>query len=132
MVEFTSEDLDSVFQALADPTRRGMLIALGSGDSTISELAKPYDMSLAAASKHVKKLEAAGLLEREVVGRVHHCRLSPERLKAARDWLQTYERFWNKRLDALEAALLLQPGKASDSLPEPANDKKGIDHANDE
>jgi len=128
MVEFTSEDLDSVFQALADPTRRGMLIALGGGDSTISDLARPYDMSLAAASKHVKKLEAAGLIEREIVGRVHHCRLSPERLKAARDWLQVYERFWNKSLDALEAALLLLP----EPLPEPANDKKGIDHANDE
>jgi len=132
MVEFTSQDLDSVFQALADPTRRGMLIALGGGDSTISDLARPYDMSLAAASKHVKKLEAAGLIEREVVGRVHHCRLSPERLKAARDWLQVYERFWNKSLDALEAALLLQPEKSPSDLPEPANDKKGIDHANDE
>ncbi len=136
MVEYTSEHLDSVFQALADPTRRGMLIALGGGPSSISELAKPYDMSLAAASKHIKKLETAGLIEREVVGRVHHCRLSPERLRAARDWLQVYERFWNKSLDALEAALLLDtekmPEKSPGGLPEPANDKKGIDHANDE
>lgn len=132
MVEYTSEHLDAVFQALADPTRRGMLIALGGGASTISDLARPYDMSLAAASKHVKKLEAAGLIEREVVGRVHHCKLSPERLRAARDWLQIYERFWNKSLDALEAALLLDPDGLTDKLPEPANDKKGIDHANDE
>jgi len=136
MVEYTSEHLDSVFQALADPTRRGMLIALGGGASSISDLARPYDMSLAAASKHIKKLEAAGLIEREVVGRVHHCRLSPERLRAARDWLQVYERFWNKNLDALEAALLLDSEKPPETspggLPEPANDKKGIDHANDE
>ena len=132
MVEYTSEHLDSVFQALADPTRRGMLIALGGGTSSISELAKPYDMSLAAASKHIKKLEAAGLIEREIVGRVHHCKLSPERLNAARDWLQVYERFWNKSLDALETALLLDSEKTADGLPEPANDKKGIDHANDE
>lgn len=128
MVEYTSDQLDTVFHALADPTRRGMLAALATGPSTISDLAKPYDMSLAAASKHVKKLEAAGLIEREVEGRVHHCRLSPERLRAARDWLQTYEHFWNSRLDALEAAL-----KGDEAgLPMPANDKRGIDHANDE
>jgi len=132
MVEYTSEHLDSVFQALADPTRRGMLIALGSGTSSISDLARPYDMSLAAASKHIKKLEAAGLIEREVIGRVHHCKLSPERLKAARDWLQVYERFWNKSLDALETALLADSEKKAEALLEPANDKKGIDHANDE
>lgn len=128
MVEYTSNQLDTVFHALADPTRRGMLAALGSGPSTISDLAKPYDMSLAAASKHVKKLEAAGLIEREIVGRVHHCRLSPEKLKAARDWLQSYERYWNTRLDALEAAL----NADEETLPTPANDKRGMDHANDE
>lgn len=128
MVEYLSNQLDTVFHALADPTRRGMLSALGSGPSTISDLAKPYDMSLAAASKHVKKLEAAGLIEREVVGRVHHCRLSPERLKAAAEWLRHYEHFWNVRLDALEAAL----NASEDELPTPANDKQGIDHANDE
>lgn len=128
MVEYTSDQLDTVFHALADPTRRGMLAALSNGPSTIGDLAEPYDMSLAAASKHVKKLEAAGLIEREVMGRVHHCRLTPGQLKAASEWLQTYERFWNARLDALEAALRAD----EDSLPEPANDKRGIDHANDE
>lgn len=145
MVEYTADQLDTVFHALSDPTRRGMLVALSAGPSTISDLAKPYEMSLAAASKHVKKLEVAGLIDREVIGRVHHCRLTPEKLKAARDWLQTYERFWNARLDALEAALEANtvvadedvlpdtmPDTLSDTLPEPANDKRGIDHANDE
>ncbi len=128
MVEYTSDQLDTVFHALADPTRRGMLAALGAGPSTIGDLAKPYDMSLAAASKHVKKLEAAGLIEREVAGRVHHCKLSPERLRVASEWLRSYEHFWNSRLDALEAAL----NAGEDKMPVPANDKRGIDHANDE
>lgn len=128
MVEYTSDQLDTVFHALSDPTRRGMLSALQTGPSTISDLAEPYAMSLAAASKHVKKLEAAGLIEREVVGRVHTCKLTPGTLKAARDWLQSYEKFWSARLDALEAALLADDAE----LPTAANDKRGIDHANDE
>ena len=105
MVEYSESQLDAVFQALADTTRRGMLAHLGEGTHTVSSLAEPYDMSLAAASKHIKKLEAAGLVEREVVGRVHHCRLSPAALKHASDWLRMYERFWNARLDVLEGLL---------------------------
>ncbi|WP_262694200.1 ArsR/SmtB family transcription factor [Kordiimonas aquimaris] len=105
MVEYSENQLDAVFQALADATRRGMLAHLGEGAHTVSSLAEPYDMSLAAASKHIKKLEAAGLVEREVVGRVHHCRLSPNALKYASDWLRDYERFWNARLDVLEGLL---------------------------
>ncbi len=133
MVEYTADQLDTVFHALSDPTRRGMLAALSAGPSTISDLAKPYQMSLAAASKHVKKLEAAGLIDREVIGRVHHCRLTPEKLRAARDWLQTYERFWSGRLDALEAALDGHNQTVNEgSIPSAANDKRGIDHANDE
>ncbi len=128
MVEYTSNQLDTIFHALADPTRRGMLSALTDGPSTISDLAEPYAMSLAAASKHVKKLEAAGLIEREVVGRVHHCRLTPETLKAAGDWIKTYERFWTSRLDILEGLL-----KAEDEMKGVNQQKKeGRDHANDE
>lgn len=128
MVEYTSDQLDTIFQALADPTRRGMLAALTDGPSTISDLAEPYVMSLAAASKHVKKLEAAGLIERQVVGRVHHCRLTPEALKAAGDWIKTYERFWTSRLDILEGLL-----KTEDEMKDTEQQKKKEwDHANDE
>ena len=128
MVEYTSDQLDTIFQALADPTRRGMLAALAGGPSTISDLAEPHAMSLAAASKHVKKLETAGLIEREVVGRVHHCRLTPEALKAAGDWIKTYERFWTSRLDILEELL-----KAEDKMKDNEQYKKeGWGHANDE
>lgn len=128
MVEYTSDQLDTIFHALSDPTRRGMLAALQDGPSTIGDLAEPHAMSLAAASKHVKKLEAAGLIEREVVGRVHHCRLTPEALKAAGNWIKAYERFWTSRLDILEDLL-----KAEDEMNDNQRQKKeGWDHANDE
>jgi len=97
--------LDAAFSALADPTRRGMLAALARGEKPISELAAPYPMSLAGAAKHVGVLERAGLIERRKVGRQQLCRLNPDRLREASDWLGQWERFWNSRLDALEAAL---------------------------
>jgi DNA-binding transcriptional ArsR family regulator len=103
MVEQTSEPLDSVFHALADPTRRAMLHSLGSGERTVSELASPFRMSLAAASKHVKTLERAGLVRRTIQGRTHLCRLNPEPLAEAHAWFRFYERFWSGRLDALES-----------------------------
>jgi DNA-binding transcriptional ArsR family regulator len=105
MVEQSSEPLDSVFHALADPTRRAMLASLAARERTVSELAEPFSMSLAAASKHVKTLERAGLVRRTVQGRTHICRLDPEPLAEAHEWLSFYERFWNERLDALEALL---------------------------
>jgi DNA-binding transcriptional ArsR family regulator len=105
MVEQSSEPLDSVFHALADPTRRAMLASLAARERTVSELAEPFSMSLAAASKHVKTLERAGLVRRTVQGRTHICRLDPEPLADAHEWLRFYERFWNERLDALEALL---------------------------
>jgi DNA-binding transcriptional ArsR family regulator len=110
MVERQSEHLDSVFHALADPTRRAMLHSLARGEHTVSELAGPFRMSLAAASKHVKTLERAGLVRRTVQGRTHVCRLDPGPLAEAHDWLRFYERFWNERLDAL-AALFTPPDK---------------------
>ena len=97
--------LDAVFHALADPTRRAMLASLASGERTVGELAAPFAMSLAAASKHVKTLEGAGLLARRVEGRVHRCRLDPAGLARAQRWLRRYERFWSERLDALDALL---------------------------
>lgn len=82
-----------------------MLRGLAERPMTVGELAAPFSMSLAAASKHIKVLEGAGLLERAVRGRVHICRIAAEPMHAGAEWLRHYEKFWNARLDALEAAL---------------------------
>jgi DNA-binding transcriptional ArsR family regulator len=105
MVELASPRLDSVFHALGDATRRRMLRELADGERTVGELAKPFAISLAAASKHIKALENAGLIRREVRGRTHRCRLDPGPLASAHQWLSFYERFWTGRLDALERLL---------------------------
>lgn len=105
MVELYQARLDGIFHALSDRTRRAMLHRLAAGERTIGELAGPFSMSFAGASKHVKVLEAAGLVRREVRGRSHVCRLDADRLAEAQAWLRYYERFWNTRLDALEAIL---------------------------
>lgn len=99
------ERLDATFGALADPTRRGMLVTLMLGEASISELAAPYQMSLAGAAKHVGVLERAGLVERRKAGRRQLCRLRPQPLQEAQDYMSHLERFWNGRLDALEALI---------------------------
>jgi DNA-binding transcriptional ArsR family regulator len=99
------DQLDRVFHALTDPTRRHMLRSLAARERTVSELAEPFAMSLAAASKHVKVLEKAGLVRRTVQGRTHFCRLDPQPLAGAAEWLEFYSRFWNERLDVLEELL---------------------------
>ena len=105
MVEHKAFELNSVFHALSDPTRRGMLADLALGERTVSQLAAPHPISLAAASKHIRALETAGLIRREVRGRVHLCRLDPGPLAGAHEWLGVYERFWTARLDDLERIL---------------------------
>ncbi len=105
MVEQNAQHLDQVFRALADPTRRDMLRRLSTGEYSVGELAAPCDMSFAGASKHIRLLENAGLIERRIMGRTHRFRLRPDTLAAAHDWLGFYERFWAHRLDALEQAL---------------------------
>jgi DNA-binding transcriptional ArsR family regulator len=105
MAEYQTAKLDDVFHALADTTRRAMLTQLADGERNVGELAAPFRMSLAAASKHIKTLERAGLVRREIRGRSHVCRLAPESLAAAEKWLQQYARFWDERLNALEALL---------------------------
>ena len=110
MVEY-SPHLDAVFHALADPTRRAMLGHLAERELTIGELATPFHMSFAGASKHVRVLENAGLVKRTIRGRTHLCRPEAARLAEANAWLRRYERFWNAKLDALEA-LLLEEDKA--------------------
>jgi DNA-binding transcriptional ArsR family regulator len=105
MVKQRGASLDDVFHALADPTRRAMLRSLAGGERNIGELAAPFRMSFAAASKHVRVLESAGLVRRRVQGRSHICRIEPAPLAAAEEWLRYYERFWTKRLEALDALL---------------------------
>ncbi|HEX4225272.1 MAG TPA: metalloregulator ArsR/SmtB family transcription factor [Pseudonocardiaceae bacterium] len=96
------DELDEVFHALAHPARRGMLARLTEGELTIGELAEPLNMSLVAASKHVRVLERAGLVRRTVQGRNHVCRLDPKPLADADEWLRFYRRYWTESLDALE------------------------------
>ena len=105
MVELQAPQLDSVFHALGDATRRAMLRELAGGERTVGQLAEPFAISLAAASKHIKALEHAGLIHREVRGRTHHCRLAPGPLATAHQWLSFYQQFWTERLDALEQLL---------------------------
>ncbi|MGH7122480.1 MAG: ArsR/SmtB family transcription factor [Acetobacteraceae bacterium] len=105
MVELNAPRLDTIFHALGDPTRRRMLRELVGGERTVGQLAQPFAISLAAASKHIKVLEDAGLIRREVRGRTHFCRLDPGPLASAHQWLSFYERFWTGRLDALERLL---------------------------
>lgn len=105
MVEQQTHRLDTVFHALGDATRRRMLRELAGGERTVGQLAEPFAISLAAASKHIKALEGAGLIRREIRGRTHLCRLEPGPLASAHDWLGLYERFWTGRLDTLEQLL---------------------------
>jgi DNA-binding transcriptional ArsR family regulator len=102
MVELASDRLDAIFHALADPTRREMLLELANGERSVGELAEPFAISLAAASKHIKTLERAGLIRRTVRGRTHLCRLEAGPLATAQGWLGAYERFWTNRLGVLE------------------------------
>ena len=106
MVERITADLDRVFAALADPTRRAMLRRLAGGERSVGELAEPFDMSFAAAAKHVKVLEEAGLLRRRIDGRSRRCRIEAGPLAQADRWLAYYQRFWSLRLDDLERAIL--------------------------
>jgi DNA-binding transcriptional ArsR family regulator len=106
MVNYQHTQLDDVFHALADPTRRAILHRLAAEPCSIGELAEPFAMTLAAASKHIKVLERAGLVQRTVQGRNHICRLDAQPLMGGMEWIRHYEQFWNKQLDALEAALI--------------------------
>jgi DNA-binding transcriptional ArsR family regulator len=114
--------LDAVFHALGDATRRQMLRDLAGGERTVGQLAEPFAISLAAASKHIKALEAAGLIRREVRGRTHLCRLEPGPLAGAHEWLGFYERFWSARLDLLEQLL-----RHEDAGQSPTPTRKGDD-----
>src|SRR5262249_55515065 len=103
--------LDDVFQALADPTRREMLMLLATGERTAGELGAPFKISQPAASKHIRMLERAGLLARTVDGRTHRLRLVPKPLDEAEAWISRHRRFWEGSFDALEQTLTRIAGK---------------------
>ena len=97
----TDDDLDRVFNALANRTRRQMLVRLADHPATISELAGPFDMTLPGASKHLRVLERAGLVRRQVDGRIHRCSFRAEPLAEAQAWLAENQQFWEDKFDQL-------------------------------
>jgi len=104
-----SFDLGAVFGAIADPTRRAMVVRLSEGPATAGELAAPFDMSLPAVSRHLKVLERAGLMRREIVGRVHNCHATLAPLRAAEAWIGQRNAFWDAKLAALSEFLDTEP-----------------------
>ena len=110
----TTDVLDRTFSALADPTRRAILARLVDGEASVTELAAPFAMTLPAVSKHLKVLERAGLVTRARQAQWRPCRLDAEPLKEASDWLQTYRRCWEGRLDRLDDYLRNLQGKEPD------------------
>ncbi|HSG66455.1 MAG TPA: metalloregulator ArsR/SmtB family transcription factor [Gammaproteobacteria bacterium] len=105
VVDLRQAALDRVFAALSDRTRRTIVHLLAERERTVTEIAAPFDMSLAAVSKHLAVLERAGLVRRRRDGRTHYCSLRPESLTDALDWISIYRRFWRDRLDALAEAV---------------------------
>jgi len=97
----TSKRLDRVFSALSDPTRRAIVVRLARGSATVGELAEPFRMTLPAVTKHLKVLERAGLLSREIEGRVHRCSLSGEPMAEASAWIERHRAYWTAQLDSL-------------------------------
>src|SRR3990170_431143 len=108
MVKYSDDGLDTVFAALADATRRGILDSLAGGSLGVSELAAPHGMSLPGFMKHLKVLEDAGLIAREKAGRVVSCELSAAPMQAAAAWMSRYEKFWTDKLDSLARYLYQQ------------------------
>ena len=108
------QNLNLVFHALADSTRRAILDRLTEGESTVSDLSRPFPYSLAAISKHLGVLERAGLITRESRGRNRICRINPAALNDARAWLEFHEIFWTKRLESLEALVRSTKGNQAE------------------
>jgi DNA-binding transcriptional ArsR family regulator len=109
MVNIQGQQLDLLFYALSDATRRQILVLIRDQARTISELAQPFEMSLAAVSKHIKVLERARLLVRKKEGRIHSCTLDPAALKTAEECIQFYTQFWTERLDVFAKTLEEEP-----------------------
>ena len=106
VINYSAPVLDRTFAALSDPTRRAILNRLARGESTVTELAAPFSISLPAISRHLRVLEQAGLLSRRKAGRIHFCSLAAAPLHDATEWLTSYQRFWETRFDALASYLV--------------------------
>ena len=111
----THDRLDTVFGALADPTRRAILARLAAGETSVTELAAPFDMTLPAVSKHLKVLERAGLITRGREAQWRPCRLDAAPLREAADWVGRYQRFWEERYDHLDEYLRAMPTEGATS-----------------
>lgn len=118
-----SDQLSATFAALADPTRRAILARLALGEASVGELAEPFDISLPAISRHLKVLEKARLIARERDAQWRRCRIEPEGLKVAADWVEQYRTFWEDRLDALADFLETKKQKTKGS--EDGKQRKG-------
>jgi DNA-binding transcriptional ArsR family regulator len=116
-MNMTADTLSPVFSALADPTRRAILLRLMDGDASVSELGAPFAMSQPAVSKHLRVLESAGLISRSRVATARYSHLEAKPLEQANEWMQQYKQFWNEGFDKLDAALAdylaTDPGKES-------------------
>jgi len=119
-----TDRLSSTLFALADPTRRGILARLAGGDASVTELAKPYDMSLAAVSKHLKVLESAGLVSRGKQAQWRPCHLEAKPLEAVSAWVENYRRFWERNLDSLADYLKTIRGKQRSEAVPPKLERK--------
>src|SRR5450631_592601 len=106
-----TDRLSATFSALADPTRRAILARLALGETSVSELATPFKMSMPAVSKHLKVLEHAGLITRSRAAQMRPCKIEATALKEADDWLEEYRQLWEQRLDRLEDYLLMLQAK---------------------
>lgn len=113
------DHLSSTFAALADPTRRAILVRLAAGEASVTELARPFAMTLPAVSKHLKVLERAGLIARSREAQWRPCRLAPGPLKAVADWVEPYRQLWEQRLDRLDEYLHDLQRKEQEHDPEP-------------
>ncbi len=120
-----SDGLSTTFAALADPTRRAILARLALGETSVTELAEPFDMSMPAISKHLKVLERAGLVARGREAQWRPCKLEAKPLKDASGWIEDYRRFWEERFDRLDAYLLALQAKPAAK----PRAKKGKPHA---
>jgi DNA-binding transcriptional ArsR family regulator len=120
----TTDPLSATLSALADPTRRGILARLATGDATVKALAEPYDMSLAAVSKHLKVLESAGLISRGKEAQWRPCHLEAEPLQAVSEWLEEYRRYWDRSLDSLAEHLQVMQQSPAPKRPPPRKPRK--------
>jgi DNA-binding transcriptional ArsR family regulator len=119
-----NRSLDATFQALADPTRRALILALSRGQASVSDLARPHRMSLPAVMKHLRVLQKAGLVTQRKFGRTRRCRLAARPLKRAEAWISQYRGFWDSQFDALDRYLAqdkmeIQEWPKNGSLPKP-------------